>query len=189
MASNILTQASWASMSRLDKLAYITHAEWMCKAHPYQVPPPMSQDWFIWLLLAGRGSGKTASAAQALWWWGWRNPKWRMLVLAPTSNDIKHTCFEGESGLLAVTPSHLIHSYNKQDHLILLKNGTSIRGISGDSYERLRGPQFHACWADELAAFNYLGEGEAWDMMVMGLRLGNHPTKFAALVGASTRRH
>jgi predicted phage terminase large subunit-like protein len=69
----------------------------------------------------------------------------------------------------------LIEDYNKQDHQIKLVNGSTIRGISADSYERLRGPQFHWCWADELAAFNYLGPGEAWDMMMMGLRLGDKP--------------
>jgi predicted phage terminase large subunit-like protein len=82
---------------------------------------------------------------------------------------------EGKSGLLANIPKEVVAKYNKQDHEITLVNGSSIRGISGDSYERLRGPQFHWCWADELAAFQYLGEGEAWDMMMMGLRLGDQP--------------
>ena len=96
-------------------------------------------------------------------------------VLAPTSNDVKFTCFEGQSGLLSVIPQELIVDYNKQDHQIKLVNGSIIRGISADSYERLRGPQFHFAWCDELAAFQYLGAGEAWDMMMMGLRLGDQP--------------
>jgi predicted phage terminase large subunit-like protein len=69
----------------------------------------------------------------------------------------------------------LVIDYNKQDHQIKLSNGSIIRGISADSYERLRGPQFHFAWCDELAAFQYLKEGEAWDMMMMGLRLGDKP--------------
>jgi predicted phage terminase large subunit-like protein len=96
-------------------------------------------------------------------------------VLAPTSNDLKHTCIEGESGLLACIPEELVADYNKQDHLVTLVNGSTIRGISADSYERLRGPQFHYAWCDELAAMQYLGAGEAWDMMMMGLRLGDQP--------------
>jgi predicted phage terminase large subunit-like protein len=168
-------QAEFNAKSEHDRIAYIAHAKWVASAHRYQVPPPLEMDYTVWLLLAGRGAGKTRSAAEALWWWAWTNPGSRSLVLAPTSNDIKHTCFEGQSGLLACIPKELIVDYNKQDHQIKLSNGSIIRGISGDSYERLRGPQFHFAWCDELAAFQYLGAGEAWDMMMMGLRLGDRP--------------
>jgi len=158
-----------------SRLAILAHTKWLATAHRYQVPPPLEQDYLIWMMLAGRGAGKTRSAAEALWWWCWTHPETRGLVLAPTSNDIKHTCFEGQSGLLACIPKDLVVDYNKQDHQIRLSNGSIIRGISADAYERLRGPQFHWCWADELAAFQYLGPGEAWDMMMMGLRLGKQP--------------
>jgi predicted phage terminase large subunit-like protein len=168
-------QAEFNAKPEHDRIAYIAHAEWIASAHKYQIPPPLEQDWTVWALIAGRGAGKSHAGSQALWWWCWTHPNSRGLVLAPTSNDIKFTCFEGKSGLLANIPSELIAKYNKQDHEITLVNGSSIRGISGDSYERLRGPQFHWCWADELAAFQYLGEGEAWDMMMMGLRLGDKP--------------
>ena len=114
-------------------------------------------------------------SAEALWWWAWLTPNSRSLVLAPTSNDLKHTCIEGQSGLLACIPKELVVDYNKQDHQIVLLNGSTIRGISADSYERLRGPQFHYAWCDELAAMQYLGEGQTWDMMMMGLRLGTQP--------------
>ena len=168
-------QAEFNAQSYHDRIAYIAHAKWVASAHKYQIPPPLEQDWTVWALIAGRGAGKSHAGSQALWWWCWTHPGSRGLVLAPTSNDIKFTCFEGKSGLLANIPKELVIKYNKQDHEITLVNGSSIRGISGDSYERLRGPQFHWCWADELAAFQYLGEGEAWDMMMMGLRLGDQP--------------
>jgi predicted phage terminase large subunit-like protein len=168
-------QAEFNARSEHDRIAYIAHAKWVAGAHKYQVPPPLEQDYTVWMMLAGRGAGKTRSAAEALWWWAWTNAGSRCLVLAPTSNDIKFTCFEGQSGLLACIPEELVIDYNKQDHQIKLSNGSIIRGISGDSYERLRGPQFHFAWCDELAAFQYLGAGEAWDMMMMGLRLGDKP--------------
>ena len=152
-----------------DRLAIIAHTDWVKGAHRYQVPPPLEMDWTVWLMLAGRGAGKTRSAAEALWWWCWLYPKTRGLVLAPTSSDLKFTCFEGQSGLLSVIPEQLVLDYNKQDHQIKLTNGSIIRGISADSYERLRGPQFHWAWCDELAAFQYLQD--AWDMMQFGLRL------------------
>ena len=158
-----------------QRIAILAHTKWVASAHAYQIPPPLEQDYTVWMMLAGRGAGKTRSAAEALWWWCWTHPETRGLVLAPTANDIKFTCMEGQSGLLACIPKELVVDYNKQDHQIKLINGSIIRGISADSYERLRGPQFHWCWADELAAFQYLGEGEAWDMMMMGLRLGKQP--------------
>jgi len=156
-----------------DRIAKIAHSEWVKSAHKYQIPPPLKIDYTVWMMLAGRGAGKTRSAAEALWWWCWLVPNSRGLVLAPTSSDVKFTCFEGQSGLLSVIPKELIVDYNKQDHQIKLVNGSSIRGISADSYERLRGPQFHFAWCDELAAFQYIQE--AWDMMMFGLRLGDQP--------------
>lgn len=169
------TKAEFESYPLHDRIAKIAHASWVAGAHKYQIPPPLEMDYTVWMMLAGRGAGKTRSAAEALWWWAWTNPESRCLVLAPTSNDIKFTCFEGQSGLLACIPQELVVDYNKQDHQIKLSNGSIIRGISADSYERLRGPQFHFAWCDELAAFQYLKEGEAWDMMMMGLRLGDKP--------------
>ena len=156
-----------------SQIAVLAHAEWVAGAHRYQIPPPLEQDYTVWMMLAGRGAGKTRSAAEALWWWAWTTPGSRCLVLAPTSNDVKFTCFEGQSGLLSVIPQELIVDYNKQDHQIKLCNGSIIRGISADSYERLRGPQWHFAWCDELAAFTYIQE--AWDMMMFGLRLGDQP--------------
>jgi predicted phage terminase large subunit-like protein len=161
------------SLDEKNRIAILAHAEWVAGAHAYQIPPPLEQDYHVWMMLAGRGAGKTRSAAEALWWWCWVVPGSRALVLAPTSNDLKFTCFEGQSGLLACIPQELIVDYNKQDHQIKLVNGSIIRGISADSYERLRGPQFHFAWTDELAAFTYIQE--AWDMMQFGLRLGESP--------------
>ena len=161
------------NLDEQNRIAILAHAGWVSGAHAYQIPPPLEQDYHVWMMLAGRGAGKTRSAAEALWWWCWVTPGSRALVLAPTSNDLKFTCFEGQSGLLACIPQELILDYNKQDHQIKLVNGSSIRGISADSYERLRGPQFHFAWCDELAAFHYIQE--AWDMMQFGLRLGDSP--------------
>ena len=168
-----LTKRDWSGLSDYDKVAYQAHAEWVTASHRYQIPPPLEMDYHVWMMLAGRGAGKTRSAAEALWWWAWRIKDCRALVLAPTANDLKFTCFEGQSGLLACIPPELVVDYNKQDHHIKLVNGSSIRGISADSYERLRGPQFHVAWCDELAAFVYIQE--AWDMMQFGLRLGDRP--------------
>ena len=139
------------------------------QAHKHQIEP--AGDWWsIWLMLAGRGAGKTRAAAETLAWWAWEQPNTRWLVSAPTSGDVKGTCFEGDSGLLNVIPKELIADYNKALHEIRLINGSFIKGIPASEPERFRGPQFHGGWLDELAAWDYLQD--SWDMIQFGIRLG-----------------
>ena len=146
--------------------------KWLSIANDHQITP--SGDWWsIWLLLAGRGAGKTRGAAEWLWWEGWSQPNTRWLVSAPTSGDVRDVCFEGDSGLLSVIPPILIADYIKSLHEIKLKNGTIIKGIAASEPSRFRGPQFHGGWLDELAAWDYLDD--AWDMLQFGMRLGQHP--------------
>lgn len=152
------------------RLAYLWRANWVQKAHKHQMPPP-GDWWTIWLLLAGRGAGKTRTAAEQVGWWAWTEPNTRWLVGAPTSADVKATCFEGDSGLLNVIPSELIADYNKQHHELRLTNGSLIKGIPASEPERFRGPQFHGAWLDELAAWDYLQE--AWDQIQFSVRLGS----------------
>ena len=98
-------------------------------------------------------------------------------VIAPTYGDVKFTCFEGPAGLLNVIPKELIVKYNSSDMIIEMKTRsgktTTIRGFTAEKPERLRGPQFARVWGDELAAWQY-GD-ETYDMMMMGLRLGDNP--------------
>jgi predicted phage terminase large subunit-like protein len=121
-------------------------------------------------MLAGRGAGKTRTAAEQIGWWAWENPGTRWLVAAPTSADVRGTCFEGDSGLVSVIPAPLIEDYNKALHELRLINGSLIKGIPASEPERFRGPQFHGGWCDELAAWEYIQD--AWDMMQFGMRLG-----------------
>ena len=141
---------------------------WMSQALDHQILPP-GDWWSIWLLLAGRGAGKTKAAAEQIGWWAWCYPKTRALVAAPTSADVRGTCFEGDSGLLSVIPSILIADYNKALHEIRLTNGSLIKGIPASEPERFRGPQFGFGWLDELAAWEYIQE--AWDQIQFGMRL------------------
>jgi predicted phage terminase large subunit-like protein len=90
-------------------------------------------------------------------------------VTAPTSNDIRATCFEGDSGLLHIIPASLIKDYNKQMLEITLINGSIIQGIPGSEPERYRGKQFHGGWFDELCAFEYIDD--AYDQVQFTMRL------------------
>lgn len=142
---------------------------WLCKAHDHQILPP-GDWWTIWLLLAGRGAGKTRTAAEQIGYWAWQHPGSRWLVAAPTSADVRSTCFEGDSGLIAVIPPILVEDYNRAYHEIKLVNGSLIKGIPASEPERFRGGQYHGAWCDELAAWEYLQE--AWDQIQFSVRLG-----------------
>lgn len=168
LMANPETQASYDKMSVTDRIATCWRMAWLAKAHDHQIMPEGNW-WSIWMMLAGRGAGKTRSASEQLGWWAWSYPETRWLVSAPTSSDVRSTCFEGDSGLLSVIPQELIKDYNKALHELVLINGSLIKGIPASEPSRFRGPQFAGGWADELAAWEYLRE--AWDMMQFGLRL------------------
>lgn len=154
------------------KAAIKARIKWLTIAIQHQLPPK-GDWWAAWLLLAGRGAGKTRSAAEATWWRAWEKPNTRWLVSAPTSGDVRDVCFEGDSGLLSVMPTEIMSDYSKSLHQITLVNGSIIKGIAASEPERFRGPQFHGGWLDELAAWEYLED--AWDMIQFGMRLGQVP--------------
>lgn len=142
--------------------------KWALTALPHQKEPD-DGEYDTFLLLAGRGSGKTHTASN---WIGERAAVYdhtRWLVTAPTSNDIRATCFEGDSGLLNIIPSSLIKDYNKSLFELTLKNGSMIRGIPASEPERFRGTQWHGAWMDELCAFEYIDD--AYDQIQFTLRL------------------
>ena len=152
-----------------DQLALaLWQIRWEVQALKHQREPE-DGEYDIMLMLAGRGAGKTYTASN---WIGQRAAQFsgtRWLVTAPTSNDIRATCFEGDSGLLNIIPSELIETYNKSLFEITLKNGSIIQGIPASEPERYRGKQFHGGWYDELAAFDYLDD--AWDQAQFTMRL------------------
>ena len=141
-------------------------------ARPEQLP---SEDtsWSTWLYLAGRGAGKTRTAAEWLAWEASSKPRTRWAIVAPTYGDARDTCAEGESGIVNVLRQYgTLKDYNRSIGEIFLTNGSRIKLFSGEEPERLRGPQHHGGWFDELAAFKY---PEAWDQYQFGLRLGEFP--------------
>lgn len=161
----------FASLRPTEQAVINWQLKWLgSQAYKHQIEP--SGDWWsIWLMLAGRGAGKTRAAAETLAWWAWEQPNTRWLVSAPTSNDLRGVCFEGESGLLAVIPPEIRQHYvsNPMPKLTLI-NGSMLIGIPASEPDRFRGPQFHGGWLDELAAWEYLRE--SWDMIQFGIRLG-----------------
>lgn len=146
-------------------------ADWIERARPAQLTPP-GTDWSTWLILAGRGWGKTRTGAEDVAWYGCRNAGVRIAVIGPTYADARDTCVEGESGLLGVLPSEMIATWNRSLGELILVNGSRYKLFSADEPDRLRGPQHHRAWCDELAAWT---KPDTWDQMLFGLRLGAHP--------------
>lgn len=102
-------------------------------------------------------------------------PKTRWAVIAKTSADIRDTCFEGESGIVEVLKRYGIFNnkdYNRSNYTYIFPNGSKIKGFSAEEPDRLRGPQHHGGWLDELAAWP---KAETYDQYKFGLRLGDYP--------------
>ena len=145
-------------------------ARWELLSRPAQRTPP--GDWNIWLYMAGRGAGKTRSAAEDMAYYGMTHPRRRLAIVAPTYADARDTCIEGESGLLACLPREVVGTWNRSLGELVLRNGTRYKLFGSDEPDRLRGPQHHRAWCDELASFRNF---DTWDMLMMGLRLGEKP--------------
>lgn len=152
------------------RLAELAPYHWPSHARPHQLPP--EGDWLVWLILAGRGWGKTRTGSEWLKEAALSVPQSRWAVVAPTFSDCRDTCVEGESGLLAVLPPDRVKQWNRSLGELTLANGARVKCFSADEPERLRGPQHHGAWCDEPASWRYR---EAWDQLQFGLRLGTHP--------------
>lgn len=141
------------------------------QARPEQIPS--LDDWGVWLYLAGRGAGKTRTAAEWVAWQAITQAGTRWAVVAATFGDVRDTCAEGESGLITVLRRYnVLKHYNRSMGEIRLDNGSLIKLFSADEPDRLRGPQFHGAWCDELAAWRYT---DTYDQLQFTLRLGTKP--------------
>lgn len=135
--------------------------------------PTEDDSWNTWLALAGRGFGKTRMAAEWLAFQAIINENTRWAIVAPTFADARDTCAEGVSGIINILNEYgVLKDYNRSIGEIVLTNKSKIKLYSAKEPNRLRGPQFHGGWFDELASFQY---PEAWDMYQFALRLGKHP--------------
>lgn len=142
---------------------------WRSIARPDQILP--AGDWLTWLILAGRGWGKTRTGAEAVREWSKDSP--RISIIAPTYADARDTCVEGDSGLKTICDPGEIEKWNRSLGELEFRNGCKVKLFSSDEPERLRGPQHYKLWADELGAWKY--PRETWDMAMFGLRLGVKP--------------
>lgn len=139
------------------------------RPHPAQRPPRGA--WATWVFLGGRGAGKTRAGAE---WLAQRaqTPNLRLALVGPTLHDVREVMVEGVSGLKSL-PGRERPRYEGSRRRLRWSNGTVAYGFSAEDPDSLRGPQFHAAWADEFCAWRHPAQTLA--MLRLGLRLGPNP--------------
>lgn len=163
--------------------------DWEIVGRAKQQPPDWG--WTYWFLIAGRGFGKTLTAAQ----WcakmarqfvpSLAEPECRFALVAPTLGDVRDTMVEGVTGLLSVfRPEELRGgsretAWNRSLLELRLANDVWFKGFSSEKPDRLRGPQHHYAWVEELSSLNDAASGDklesTWSNCKLGCRLGVHP--------------
>lgn len=174
---------------RLHILKHLTEAEletlgtsWEIFAHPHQRPPelaPNGEPWLTWLMIGGRGAGKTRAGAEWIRAQALGLPPFateaveRIALVGETEHDVREVMIEGVSGLLAVHPHRDRPLWSPSRKRLEWSNGAVAYAFSAEDPESLRGPQFGCAWSDEMAKWRY---AEAtFDMLQFGLRLGSQP--------------
>ncbi|HXD23239.1 MAG TPA: terminase family protein [Gemmatimonadaceae bacterium] len=180
MSATASPAASLASLPATERAAILADLsddellaleyDWRFWARPNQLAP--GGDWTTWLLLAGRGFGKTRSGAEFINEQVRARRAKRIALVAATAPDARDVMVEGESGLLTISPPWFRPLYEPSKRRLTWPNGARATLYSADEPDRLRGPQHDIAWCDELAAWRF---PEAFDMLMLGLRLGERP--------------
>lgn len=131
------------------------------------------RDWRVWLMMAGRGFGKTRAGAE---WTSARAramPGARIALIGASVEEVVKVMVEGQSGLIAVAATGETPEWRAAKRELAWPNGATAFAYSGERPEKLRGPEHHFAWCDELAKW---GKPQAsWDNLMLGLRLGEAP--------------
>ena len=139
---------------------------WGLHARREQLPPP--EPWASWVLLGGRGAGKTRAGAEWVRWRVEHEGARRIALVGPTLRDVREVMLDGPSGLLAVCEARFQPSRGR----VVWPNGAVALTFTAEKPQRLRGPQFDTAWIDEYAAWR---SPEALTLLRLGLRLGRGP--------------
>lgn len=160
---------------RRSRLAALTTQEadallhdWSYWRRPTQALPPGR--WVTWIILAGRGFGKSRTGAEVVRQWVREFPM--VNLIGATADDARDIMIEGESGILACCPADERPTFRKTERKLIWPNGAISLIFTADEPERLRGKQHMKLWADEVAAWRY---AESWAQAKLGLRLGANP--------------
>jgi len=148
---------------------------WEHRARPAQLPPP--GDWRVWLVMAGRGYGKTRMGAEWVRSIAEQDGSARIALIGASRSDARSVMVEGESGLLSIAPAHLRPDWQPSLRRLRWPSG-AVASVYGATHpDALRGPQHSHVWADEIA--KWMHGLATWDNAMMGLRLGAQPRALA----------
>lgn len=169
----LLSQFRLFLKAELDRrLKHEAKYNWLSNARQSQCLPK-GNDWQTWLILAGRGFGKTRTGAESVRHLIETNQARHIGLIGQSLVEAASVMVLGESGLMNVFPPHERPIFKSGQQKIFFKNGAVATLFGGNSPERLRGPQFDLVWIDEFAKFK--NPEELFDQMMMGLRLGTSP--------------
>lgn len=155
------------SAEALAELKY----NWELWARPNQLPP--EGEWTTWLILSGRGFGKTRMGAEWVRKMAREHPGCRIALVAETAADARDVMVLGDSGLINCDPTLTPECWSPTNRRITWPNGSQAWCYNATEPDQLRGPQHHFAWTDELAKFRLAQE--TWDQLQFGLRLGLRP--------------
>jgi len=148
---------------------------WVRKSQSQEKVCKFRQGWQTWVLLAGRGFGKTRVGAELTREMVETNQAKRIAVISPTASDARDVAVEGESGLVSICPPWNKPLYESTKRRVTWPNDAQASLFSAEEPERLRGPQFDFAWVDEIAGYDINTQQMTWDMLQFCLRLGNNP--------------
>jgi phage terminase large subunit-like protein len=148
---------------------------WDYRARPEQLPPPGL--WRIWMIMAGRGFGKSRAGAEWVRMIAESHPGARIALVSSSLAEARAVMVEGESGLLAIFPPDQRPRFEPSLHRIRFRNGATAQLFSAAEPESLRGPQHSHAWCDEIGKWPQAHERatRCWDNLLLGLRLGDDP--------------
>ncbi len=154
-----------------DDETVIASSDWFLAARREQMPPIWN--WFIWVIMAGRGFGKNWTGANWLINEHIQKRAKNSAIIAATSADLRRFCIDGPSGILALAPPWFRPEYKPATSKLIWPDGAITSLFTSEIPDRLRGPNLDKVWCDELAAWRYLDE--TWEMLQLCLRYGSAP--------------
>ncbi|HEX8223476.1 MAG TPA: terminase family protein [Allosphingosinicella sp.] len=150
--------------------------EWWWQAHGGQIEPKAAADgrpWRVWTIMAGRGFGKTRAGSEWVWARARENPAARIALVGATIDEVERVMVEGESGILNTARGDEAPRWMPSKRLLLFPSGAEAHAFSAERPDKLRGPQHHHAWCDELA--KWPNADATWNNLMLGLRLGERP--------------
>jgi len=168
-----------------EQLQVLQH-HWPMWARPDQLPP--IGDWRTWLLLGGRGSGKTRSAAEWVRGEVEAGRRRALGIIGPTADTLRRDVVQGESGLLAIAPPGFLPQHEPSQRRVIWPNGAVAYLLSSEEPDRIRDLNLDSAWGDEITSWQ-APEG-CWSNLQLALRIsGPRGDAPAAVVSTTPKRH